>query len=53
MRLGAINAVSGWLLVLPSAALLALFTHFPVLATIIDSFDATSRAGKPGPFVGL
>ncbi|MBK6981902.1 MAG: sugar ABC transporter permease [Betaproteobacteria bacterium] len=53
MRLGAINAVTGWLLVLPAAALLALFTHFPVVATIIDSFYATSRAGKPGPFVGL
>jgi len=46
-------AVTGWLLVLPAAALLALFTHFPVVATIIDSFHATSRAGKPGPFVGL
>ena len=53
MKPRATIAVTGWLLVLPAAALLALFTHFPVVATIIDSFHATSRAGKPGVFVGL
>ena len=53
MKFRSINAVTGWLLLLPAAALLALFTHFPVFATIVDSFYATSRAGKPGPFVGL
>ncbi len=53
MKFRTINAVTGWLLLLPAAALLALFTHFPVFATIVDSFFATSRAGKPGAFVGL
>jgi len=43
----------GWLLLLPSAALLALFTHWPVLGTIWASLHATARAGKPAPFVGL
>ncbi|MGE5616758.1 MAG: carbohydrate ABC transporter permease, partial [Bacillota bacterium] len=42
----------GWLLLLPAAALLALFTHWPVLGTIWDSFHATPRAGK-SPFVGF
>ena len=46
-------AVHGWLLLLPAAALLALFTHWPVVGTIWDSFHATARAGKPGAFVGL
>ena len=46
-------AVHGWLLLLPAFALLALFTHWPVLGTIWDSFHATSRGGKPAPFVGL
>lgn len=47
------NAVHAWLLLLPSAALLALFTHWPVLGTLWDSFHATARAGKPAAFVGL
>jgi sn-glycerol 3-phosphate transport system permease protein len=48
-----VRAVYGWLLLLPSAALLGLFTHWPVLGTIWASFHATPRAGKPAPFVGL
>jgi sn-glycerol 3-phosphate transport system permease protein len=47
------NAVHAWLLVLPAAALLALFTHWPVLGTLWDSFHATSKAGRPAPWVGL
>ena len=47
------NAVHGWLLLLPAFALLALFTHWPVVGTIWDSFHATPRGGKPGAFVGL
>jgi len=37
---------------LPAAALLALFTHWPVLGTVWDSFHATPRAGR-SPFVGF
>ena len=47
------NAVHGWLLLLPAFALLALFTHWPAVATVWDSFHATPRAGKAPPFVGL
>ena len=46
-------AVHGWLLLLPAAALLALFTHWPVVGTLWDSFHATPRGGRAAPFVGL
>ena len=45
--------VTGWLLLLPAAALLALFTHFPVAATLWHSFFATPKGGRAAPFVGL
>src|SRR5665213_2862082 len=45
--------VTGWLLLLPSAALLALFTHWPVLGALWDSFHSTARVGHPAAFVGL
>jgi sn-glycerol 3-phosphate transport system permease protein len=47
------NAIHGWLLLLPALAFLALFTHWPVLGTIWDSFHATARGGRPAPWVGL
>ena len=47
------NAIHGWLLLLPALAFLALFTHWPVLGTIWDSFHATPRGGSPAPWVGL
>ena len=47
------SAIHGWLLLLPAAALLALFTHWPVFGTIWDSFHATPRGSRPAPFVGL
>ena len=43
----------GWLLVLPSMVLLALFTHWPALATLIDSFWSTGRPHRPPAFIGL
>jgi len=43
----------GWLLVLPAAALLALFTHYPAVATLWHSFFSTPRAGRASVFVGL
>ena len=45
-------AIHAWLLVLPAMALLALFTHWPALATIIDSFFSTPKARRPSLFVG-
>ena len=34
-------------------ALLALFTHWPALATFIDSFYSTPRPRRPARFIGL
>jgi sn-glycerol 3-phosphate transport system permease protein len=47
------GAIHGWLLLLPSAALLALFTHWPIVGTVIDSFFGTPKGKRPAPFVGL
>jgi sn-glycerol 3-phosphate transport system permease protein len=47
------TAIHGWLLVLPAMALLALFTHWPAVATIYDSFFSTPKARRPSRFVGL
>jgi sn-glycerol 3-phosphate transport system permease protein len=43
----------GWLLLLPAAALLALFTHYPAVATLWQSFHSTPRAGRGSAFVGI
>jgi sn-glycerol 3-phosphate transport system permease protein len=43
----------GWLLLLPAAALLALFTHYPAAATLWQSFHSTPRAGRGSAFVGV
>jgi sn-glycerol 3-phosphate transport system permease protein len=43
----------GWLLLLPAAALLALFTHYPAAATLWQSVHSTPRAGRGSAFVGL
>ena len=43
----------GWLLLLPAAALLALFTHYPVVATLWGSFLSTPKGSRPAVWVGL
>jgi sn-glycerol 3-phosphate transport system permease protein len=45
--------VHAWLLLLPALVLLATFTHWPALATFIDSFYSTPRGAHPGVWVGL
>jgi sn-glycerol 3-phosphate transport system permease protein len=45
--------INAWLLLLPAMALLALFTHWPALATLIDSFYSTPRPRRGATFVGL
>src|ERR1700732_3607887 len=52
MRRGAYN-LYGWLLLLPAMALLALFTHWPALATFIDSFRSTPKLRRASVFVGM
>jgi sn-glycerol 3-phosphate transport system permease protein len=44
---------NGWLLLLPAAIMLAVFTHYPAVATIIDSFFSTPKGARPVVFVGL
>ena len=43
----------GWLLVLPAAALLALFTHYPIVATLWGSFHSTPKGARPAVWVGV
>ncbi len=45
--------VYAYLLLLPAAALLALFTHYPAVATLWHSFFSTPRGSRPVRFVGL
>jgi sn-glycerol 3-phosphate transport system permease protein len=42
-----------WLLLLPAAALLALFTHYPAVANLWHSFYSTPRGSRPPSFVGV
>lgn len=46
-------AVTGWLLLLPAAVLLATFTHVPAVATLAQSFYSTPRGGRPPVWVGV
>jgi len=43
----------GWLLLLPAAALLALFTHYPAFATLWHSFFSTPHGARPAAYVGV
>jgi sn-glycerol 3-phosphate transport system permease protein len=45
--------VYGWLLLTPAAILLIGFTHYPTVATLIDSFFSTGTAIRPSRFVGI
>ncbi|MDO8903604.1 carbohydrate ABC transporter permease [Hydrogenophaga sp.] len=47
------QSVTGWLLLLPAAVLLAAFTHYPAVATLWHSFFTTPRPNRPATFVGL
>src|SRR6185436_3531854 len=42
-----------WLLLLPAMALLALFTHYPAVATLWHSFFSTPKGARPASFVGV
>ena len=44
--------IHGWLLLLPAAVLLVTFTHYPAIATIIDSFFSTPKGRRAAVFVG-
>jgi sn-glycerol 3-phosphate transport system permease protein len=42
-----------WLLLLPAAVLLALFTHYPAVANLWHSFYSTPKGARPPAFIGL
>ena len=42
-----------WLLLLPAATLLALFTHYPAVANLWHSFYSTPRGERAPVFIGL
>ncbi|WP_102222618.1 carbohydrate ABC transporter permease [Acidimangrovimonas sediminis] len=43
----------GWLLIAPALVFIFLFTHYPAVMTIGESFWSTPRGGRPSRFVGL
>jgi len=45
--------IYGWLLLLPAAVLLVTFTHYPTVATVIQSFFSTAKGEHAAVFVGL
>jgi sn-glycerol 3-phosphate transport system permease protein len=45
--------VHAWLLLLPALVLLATFTHWPAVATFIDSFYSTPKGSRPAVWVGI
>ena len=45
--------IHAYLLLLPALVLLAAFTHYPAVATLIDSFTSTPKPNRPSVFVGL
>lgn len=46
------RSLDAWLLLLPALVLLVAFTHWPALATLIDSFFSTPRGTRPAVWVG-
>jgi sn-glycerol 3-phosphate transport system permease protein len=46
------ETIHGYLLLLPAVVLLVAFTHWPAIATLVDSFYATPHGSRPAPFVG-
>jgi len=51
--MGSLAWVHAWLLLTPALVLLATFTHWPTLATFIDSFYSTPRGARTAVWVGL
>jgi sn-glycerol 3-phosphate transport system permease protein len=47
------TAIHAYLLLLPAFVLLVAFTHFPAVATLIDSFFSTPKGARPSVWVGL
>jgi len=48
-----LDDATAWLLLLPAVALLGLFTHYPAVATLVQSFYSTPKGDRPARYVGL
>ena len=46
------ESIQAWLLILPALVLLVAFTHWPAVATLIDSLYSTPRGARPAHWVG-
>lgn len=46
-------AVHAYLMLLPAFVLLVAFTHYPAIASLIDSFFSTPRGSRPSHWVGV
>jgi sn-glycerol 3-phosphate transport system permease protein len=42
-----------WLLLLPALVLLVAFTHWPAVATLVDSLYTTPKGSRPARFIGV
>ncbi|MDH1703057.1 MULTISPECIES: sugar ABC transporter permease [Comamonas] len=47
------RSIHAWLLLLPALVLLVTFTHWPAVATLIDSFYSTPKGVRAAVWVGL
>ena len=47
------SSTLAYLLLLPAFVLLVAFTHYPAIATLIDSFFSTPKGARPARWVGL
>ena len=47
------RSMHAWLLLLPALVLLVTFTHWPAVATLMDSFFSTPKGTRPAQWVGL
>ena len=47
------RSIHAWLLLLPALALLVAFTHWPAVATLIDSFYSTPKGARAAVWVGI
>jgi sn-glycerol 3-phosphate transport system permease protein len=52
-RISSSTSVHAYLLLLPAFVLLVAFTHYPAIATLVDSFYSTPKGSRPGVWVGL
>ncbi|MCS4293955.1 MAG: sugar ABC transporter permease [Comamonas sp.] len=47
------RSIHAWLLLLPALVLLVAFTHWPAVATLIDSFYSTPKGARAAVWVGI